>query len=517
MKLSKLTVLWIVEGMLTLLLMFGYAMYPDLVYLGGILGAAWVLVLALIVREHRGSYNKRAAAFGAQSVLTALIVIAIVAVINFLAVKNEFKFDLTKNRLFTLSDQTQKLIKGLNKDVQAVVYAKMSEREAYRQLLEDYRSLNPKRFSIEYVDPDKEPTRVKQNLIRKSGTIQLIYGPGEAQKDTKIDEPTEEKLTNSLIKMMKDKAQVICSLVGHGEKSFVSGEAADGLDTLKKALVAQMYEVKDLNLMQEGKVPAECGVIAVFGPTKALFPQEAQLLSAWIDNGGRAMIALDVNVRGGAEYAPEVNQILSSWGVTPVNALVIDPMSRLLGADAAVPIIDSFAQDSAITRDFQGQRCPFAFARPLEISQGNPGITLNGIAKTNPRAWGETDIKSLASGKAGLDGSDKKGPLTVAVTADGKKAGSTAARNTRLLVTGSSSFATNNYIRFGGNQDFVVNGMSWLLEDESMISIRPKEQDGGRLELSQDAGRVILLITLVIMPGIMLVAGIFVWVRRRRL
>src|SRR5262249_17796061 len=115
------------------------------------------------------------------------------------------------------------------------------------------------------------------------------------------------------------------------------------------------------------------------------------------------------------------------------------------------------------------------------------------------------------------EGKDIKGPMTTAIAVEGKQKDSKATRNTRLVVFGTSQFASNNYSRYGNNLDFFLNAASWVMEDESLISIRAKEEGPGKVELSQKSGTFIFILTVILIPALIFVGGIVSWVLRRRL
>jgi ABC-type uncharacterized transport system involved in gliding motility auxiliary subunit len=510
-KKDRSTLLWVIQAVLAMALLFATTVWPEIRWLTFVLAAALLGATALFIRENRHALRSRSVAYGTHSIVTSLLVIALVGVLNFLVSKHPLKLDLTKNHVNTLSDQTVKVVRGLDRTVKAVHYSKITQRDQVRPLLDNLKALSTK-FEVEYVDPDKEPARAKTAGIRKYGTLQLVVGA----RDTKIEEPSEEKITNSLIKLLKDKAQVLCAITGHREKSFGSQDA-EGYGQVKSALEAQAYTVRDLNLTQEPKVPDECSAIAMLGPAAALFPQEARTLEAYLANGGRAVIALDLNLKG-SEFAPEMSRILESWHVKPVQAMVIDPFSRMLGVDASVPILATFSKDHPITRDFQGN-CYFPFVRPIEVVPGAPaGMNAQWLAQTTPKSWKVTDLKQLATGQIKMDpGKDQPGAQPVAVAVEGKLADSKAPRATRLVVFGTSAFATNNFSRYGGNVDFFMNAASWVLEDESLISIRAREEGSSKLELSQKQGTFIFLLTVILVPVLVVAAGIVIWALRRKM
>jgi ABC-type uncharacterized transport system involved in gliding motility auxiliary subunit len=506
-------ILWTLTGLLTLALLFARVIYPEYLWLTAIICVPLVASLGSLIHHNRKALRTRTAAYGVNSLVTIFLVVAIVGVLNFLGSRYPKKLDLTKNKIHSLSEQTIKLIKGLQKPVKAVLYAKAQQRETIRPLLDNYKGLNPK-FEVEFVDPDREPTRTKQAGIKKYGTLHLEVGTRESN----VDDVTEEKLTNALIKLLKDKVPTLCATVGHGEHSF-QGSDAEGYASMKKALGDESFTVTDLNLIQEAKVPDTCDGIAIIGPSKAFFAPEVKILSDYFANGGRAVIALDINVKG-ADPSPELGALLSNWYVKVDSAMVVDPASRAFGVDASVPVVAIYSKDNPITKDFRIQDMSyFPFLRPLEVIPAAPEtLHVNWLAQTTPKSFGVTDLKELASGAVQFhEGKDKTGPLDAAIAVEGKLKDSKAPRATRLVVFGTSNFANNNYSRFGANSDFFLNATAWALEDESTISIRAKDEGASRVELSQKEGMFIFLVTVIVIPLAIAVAGIVVWVLRRRL
>lgn len=502
--------LWSVTGLLLLAMLFARAVFPELPWVTVAVAVPLVGALALLIRQNRVALRSRSAAYGLNSAITIVLVLGIIGVANFMSARYPMKLDLTQNKVHTLSDQTVKLVKGLQQNVKAVLFAKLAQRDQFRPLLDNYKALSPK-FEIEYVDPDREPTRAKQVGIRKYGTLQLVVGP----RDTKIEEPTEEKLTNALIKLLKEKTPTLCAIVGHGERSFAATEA-EGYSIAKQALVNQAYEVKDLELVKDPKVPDTCTAIAILGPKQAFFEPEVKAIRDYLDNGGRAIIASDLNLKGGM-HSPELVKILESWHVRQSWGVIVDPVSRMLQVDAAVPIVATYSKDHAITKEFGGN-CFFPFVSPLEAMGGAPaGLNIQWLGKTTPNSWAVNDPKQLATGEVRLTEKDKKGPLDVAFAVEGKQKDSKAQRNTRIVAFATSHFANNHFQKYGANLDFFLNAVSWAMEDESLISIRAKEEGAGKVELSQKTGTSVFLIAVVVIPLLIAVAGVVIWVRRRKL
>ena len=512
-SLQKTAILWTASGILLLGLLFARLVYPEYLWLTIAVATLLIGALAGLIQLNRQALKSRSAAYGINSLITALLVIGIVGVVDFLSSRYPYKIDLTKNKIHTLSDQTIKLLKNLKSPVRATLFAKTGQREQVRPILENYKTLSSK-FELEFVDPDREPTRAKAAGIKKYGTLHLQAGTRESS----VDEMTEEKITNAMIKLTHDKVPTLCAIVGHGEKSFDSQEQ-DGYATMKKSLADQSYDVKEINLLQEGKLPENCDALAIIGPTKAFFPPEVKLISDYLASGGRALIALDINTKG-AEFAPELIEILKGWYVRANPAMIIDPISRQFGVDASAPVAATYSKENPIVRDFSLQNISvFPFLRPFEIMQGSPaGLVLTHLVQTTPKSIQVTDLKQVAAGAIAVDPTkNKMGPFDAVVAVEGKQQDSKAARKTRLVLFGSSNFANNNYARYGSNSDLFLNSVAWVADDENMISIHARDDGASKFEMSQKQGIVIALVTILALPALVAAAGIAVWVMRRRM
>jgi ABC-type uncharacterized transport system involved in gliding motility auxiliary subunit len=84
-------------------------------------------------------------------------------------------------------------------------------------------------------------------------------------------------------------------------------------------------------------------------------------------------------------------------------------------------------------------------------------------------------------------------------------------------VYGSSSWAANSILGIPplGNRDLALNTFNWLTSDEDLISIRPKEPEDRRLNISGNRMNLIFWWSVVLLPLSVVGAGLMVWWRRR--
>jgi len=104
------------------------------------------------------------------------------------------------------------------------------------------------------------------------------------------------------------------------------------------------------------------------------------------------------------------------------------------------------------------------------------------------------------------------GDLTITEAGDQVTGSLTSAWN---VVFGDSDFVTNGYLGIPGNRDLFLNTVNWLAQQENLISIRPKDPEDRRVSLTSDQAKLIFWLSILIIPGLILAAGVQTWWRRR--
>ena len=94
--------------------------------------------------------------YGAYSATYIIVVLACLAAANYLADRYNKSFDATKNQLYSLSDQTLKILGDLDRDLK-IYYFDQGPRfpEAQINLVRYQNASN--RVTVDYVDPDAKP------------------------------------------------------------------------------------------------------------------------------------------------------------------------------------------------------------------------------------------------------------------------------------------------------------------------------------------------------------------------
>jgi ABC-type uncharacterized transport system involved in gliding motility auxiliary subunit len=478
-----------------------------------IVGGTLLLIgIAANYRQIISSLGKRSAKHAGNYVVSVILVVAVVVGLNYIGQKHPKRFDMTAAGRFTLAPQTVQVLGKLKNNVEIKAFFQGGENAPSKELLTEYRTASS-RIRYEFIDPDKHPESAKYYNVTTYGTVIVLYGDKTEKIENRLGGIREEDLTNAIIRVGRSVAKKVYFVQGHGEKDVTDAEQT-GYSEVKKKLEEQGYKVESLNLASQGKVPDDAKVIVLAGPTTAPFPQELQLINDFLNqkNGG-LLLMVD------PPPAPAFEAFLKEWGVKPDNDFVLDisGVGRFYGAGPSIPVVLKY-ESHKITDRLKNTMTFFPLVRSLQPETTAPnGVKVDVLFKSNENSWGET---TLGTKSASFDTkSDLKGPLplAVAITKEIKPSSDKGpAMTSRMVAVGTSNFPINSYLQEQGNGNLFMNMVSWLSEDEDLISIRPKDPQDRRMLLTQSQISMLRLYAIVLLPGLVLVAGIIVVMKRRR-
>lgn len=462
----------------------------------------------------RGLLGRRSTRYGMGSIITIVLVLAIMVFVEAISSKNSLRVDMTENKRHSLSSQTIKILKGLNVEVEALAFYGKNRRD--RDRWEDQLKLyqhRSKRFKYKMIDPEMDPTVTKEHGVKLYGTTVVKSGG----RQVKIEEGSEENLTNAILKVLRSEKKLVYFLKGHGEAS-IDDESENGYSLTRESIEDESYEVREVVLLRREKVPQDAALVIVNGPKVLLSDHEFKLLSEYLEDGGGILFMID------PDAAPGIGEFLGKYGVVLSRDVVVDPMSRMFGADFRMPVVTEYA-NHPITENF-GIASFFPVARSINVDQGklSKEDKIIVLASTGPKSWSETDLEKLTSGQAVYDeDKDKMGPVPVAVVVtlgeNRPKDPSGIKRMPvgKLVVYGDSDFASNSYLGAAGNRDLLLNTVRWLAGEEDLIAIRPRRFNDTPLFLKASQARMIFILPVVVVPMGILVTGLVVYIRRRKI
>ena len=472
----------------------------EILAIGG--GVLLLAGIALGFREIGAFFSRRSSRLGTNATILGLAVLAILVIANFVGYRHHKRFDLTSEKLFTLSDQTRKIVGGLKQDVNIVRFSKTPD-EQFDDLMTEYKNLSS-HIKFQNVDPQEKPDVARDYGATHMGDVIVAVGP---RKET-LQGNNEEAVTTAILKVTRQQSKMVCFVSGHGERSIMD-DGAQGYTQADQGLKKEAFDTKTINLASGTEVPSDCDILVIPGPTQAFFPQETAMVSKYLDNGGKALVEIDP-ITEDKQSDSNLDSIFQQWNINVGKNIVIDSsgMGRLLGAGPAIPLVLTYG-DSPITKTLQRTMTFFPLARTVSIadkSKTEPQVTE--LLMTSSQSFTTPKPEHTVSYNPKTD---TMGPLSLGVAAS-RDSGTKSAR---LVVIGDSDFASNQAIGQASNGDLFFNAIDWLAQDENLISIRPKSATNRRIALTQGQAVGLAWFELLLLPGFVIILGITIWWKRR--
>ena len=486
--------------------------------------ATWVglaLVLLYTVgqwREIMTFFRRRSARYGALASISLLVMLGILVAANYLSYRRNQRWDLTANQFNSLSEQSQKVLSGLDAPMKLIVFDQRLNFDRNRERLDQYAQTS-RQVSVEYVDAAQDPVKTKKYEIQAVPTL-VVEHKGRTEKVITLD---ERGITGAIIRVVTGQQRKLYFVQGHGERD-PKGMDESGYSEVGQYLAADNIAVEPLNLTQKAEIPADATMLAIVGPTTDFLDPEIAAVKKYLSGGGRMVMMLDPVVDDKAQPMPKLAELAREWGVEFGDNIVLDLSGR--SESATVVVASPPYPTHPITERFRVFTV-FPLARSVKAVASPPsGRTVQPLVETSEASWAETDIAALRAGggqpQMNADKGDIAGPVSLAVTVstpappeEPAKDAPAAPPQTRLALIGDSDFASNAAARSGGNVNLFVNTINWLSAQENLIAIRPREAGDSRLTITSLQARGVWWLSVLVVPAVIFGAGVVAWRRRR--
>jgi ABC-type uncharacterized transport system involved in gliding motility auxiliary subunit len=409
------------------------------------------------------------------------------------------QFDWTAAGQNSLSETSRLLLQKLDKPVKITAFATEQPelRAGIRNLVGRYQQHYPG-ITLEFIDPDKDPARVRAANVNYDGELQVEYNGARES----LQQPSEETLTNALARLGRGGERWIVFLSGHGERSPDS-QANHDLSTWAQQLNKRGLKTRSLLLGENTQIPHNTSTLIIAGPRVKLQPGEVKQITAFLSSGGNLLWLNDPGPQQGLAPLSEMLGIEFEPGV------IVDPVSQAFtgGASATFVVVTQYGRHPAV-RDF---RLTSLFPEAAGIRTHRvEGWNAEMLLDTSVSAWSET---GAPDDSARFDqGKDIHGPLSVGVALTHAHEG----REQRVLVMGDGDFLSNTYIGNGGNLDLGMNLVNWVSGDDIYLNIPSHTANDIQLDLSPSAIAGIRLFFVILLPLALMSGGMIIWWRRRR-
>ena len=472
-----------------------------------------------------GTISKKHIKNGSYTMVMSVIFIAVVIVINMIVSTIPSKYseiDISSQKLYSIGDETKKMLKDLEKDVTIYQIAQSgSEDENISSLLKKYED-ESKHIKVEQKDPVVNPKFVSQYTSDDLSANSLIVVCGDRNKvidynniyETSIDYQTyssqttgfdgEGQITSAIGYVTSENLPVLYTVEGHGEKDMDS--------SIKEDIEKANMDIKSLNLLTEGSVPDDADCLFIDSPSTDFSSDEKDAIIEYLENGGKAIIFSDYTT----EDMPNFDAILENYGVQRTEGVVFEGDNQHYAMQMPyylVPTINSTDASSETASAGYYVLAPYAQGIK-QLDDVRDTVKIESILTTSDQAYSKTDLNSNTIKKE--DG-DVEGPFDLGVSITENLDDD---KETQIVYYSTSNLmdSQTNQMVSGGNEKLIMESLKWMTdtEESASVSIPSKSLEVSYLTITDYDAAFWKICTIALIPGIFLVIGFVVWIKRRK-
>lgn len=472
------------------------------------------------IQKRRYSVSVKSLKFGAYSSGLVVLGIAITVFVNMVVgnlPENMKKIDVTTEKLYSLTEQTKDFLGTLQEDVTIYVLANEKSMDTLVvQTLERYTGLS-KHIKVEYVDPAVSPKFYTQYTDSSVSSGSLIVVGEKRNKvidynalyETSVDYTTystnvtgydaEGQLTSALAYVTSENMPKVYNITGHGELEWEA--------SFKAVIEKENVEFEDITLLNYEQIPEDAECIIINAPTNDFSKDDADKVLAYLKSGGKAIVTATWT----EEAMTNFESILDWYGISIAEGIVVEQSSEHY-YQYPVLLVPEVEADSLTDGIYGSYNILVQMARGLVTNENaDDSVEISTLLSTSDSAFSKVDITATTYDK---EEGDIDGPFALGMKAV-KTEGDT---ESTLLVFGSEGLFTesSNMMVAGANLQLFTNCLSSLVEHETTVAIAVKSYELSFLSLTQSQMVLLGLITTIIIPIVTLVAGVVIWLKRRK-
>jgi len=438
-----------------------------------------------------------------------------VGLLQWLTKEHHLQFDWTRMHRHSLAPASVTVAERLTEPLKITAFASQrgETRRLIHEMVERYQKHKPD-ITLEFVDPDTAPERVRDAGVQFDG--ELVFEYGGARENLPPAQFNEQNFTNALTRLGHRGERWMVFLSGHGERS-PEKQANFDLSTWAGQLRSRGFQTRSLSLGEHPRIPDNTTVLVIAGPRTRLLAGEVREIRNYLDRGGNLLWLHDPGLLLGLEPLAE------SLGIEFHPGVIVDPASEDITGNAAAIVVTKYGSHPVVRGFGDNTVFPQAAGISLNAPEGWQGSVL---MDTRPASWSET---GALDGPILFDkGRDIRGPLNLAValtrTSDKFAVGEAAKprdgddnrREQRVIVIGDGDFLANSFIPNGGNLELGMSIVNWLSQDDAFVNIPVKTARDRSLDMSRGGQIAIVAVFLALLPVTLAGSGVWIWLRRRK-
>ena len=488
------------------------------------LGWFAAVVLALVVLFAAGLKVPVRLAFAsriASATLVAAAALTVAILANLALFRHDAHLDLTHEKAFTPSMDAREVVRGLSEPID-IAYFYQKQNLAARALGAMLRQLERENanFRVQLIDADQNPAQASSLGVRTYNSALLRLGERRVEVITTDD----REIALGVLRLLRKRQVVICFAAGHGEYDIdnfefhthfegVHNHSHDasgtgvvqmeqhGLGRLRRAIEKLGLAARKISFATGQPIADDCAVIIEANPRTRYSPGETDVLRRYLERGGSAMFLIEP----GYALDDSVAALLASAGIGVRDGVIVDPTEHYFTDEQMIAVAryGSHPATRGLALSF------YPGARPLEILPA-AGVQVTPLATSSPDSY-------VIANRLGDQSKAKSGPRAseiVALAAEGRLSESAAAAF-RIVVAGDADFASNSFFPYLANSDAVLAEIAWLTREERAPAMKTPIEVLPMVTLTGEQMRSIFFITVLLMPGLIALAGAAMWWWRR--
>jgi len=465
--------------------------------------------------------------------ITITLFVLINSIVQVLETRFMLQADLTQNEITALSEQTIQVLESLDSPV--MIYTLFRTDQTNRseikllariQRLIDQYAFASNNVHVSNIDPrfnpafaqqfDEQGRGIEENSVivtNENRTSFSVFAPAELFVWDEMNYPqgiiAEQRITTAISYIQTGMSLRIRLLQGHNEPTI------NELTHLLQTFSFSIPDVTPYNLITDAnELDPNYDILVIINPQHDLNETEMQRINTFIDGGGKILACFEPNFNQElANFRSLFKRFTVELGDNCIHegdaGWYYQHQLNLVPDLIPIPLLIQPLIDSNI-------RPVMPFARSVHVPQTLEieGIAALPLLQSSHTSYAKTNQDEIGMPKAP---DDQQGPFTLAVAAYIDQ-GRGVDGNAKLVLFGNSMFLTDaSLLNVPGNFSLVLNSISWLASREHAISILPKFIGSYPFYLPSDSALTELMVILFTLPVIVVVIGIVIYFRRKRL
>lgn len=468
----------------------------------------------------KGNFNSRKFKGGAYTTVVSLLVIVILIIVNLLvsaAVKSK---DLTSMGTYSLSKETKEYLKDLKEDVNMYYVTENGEENLLFKSLAEMFAKESDHITLTYKDPVQYPQFVYQynNMGEIHNNSIILENASSPERYTYIDYEemliyvmdtqstpptkrlygydTEMEIVKGLLQVTSEDFKEVYFTTGHGETETILNNSGAATENLANLLELNQCRLHYVDLSRKNSVPKDCDLLIIAGANKDLTESEGAMIRDYMSKSGNVMIFLCVDYNN--VQFPQLSALLDFYGMNLNPGMLMEGDSSHTGSDKPYLLIS----------EYNGGNVSWPMGCGVTVKE-NLRDTLAVTTRVT------TSGKAYVQASSEQDSKPQEGKYSLLTYAEETYQGNRG----RMFVFNTYLFLSDNCIDASvplKNRELLLSTLSEVTGSQREISIPVKQNREEALSMTGKERNRLAIFSIGIIPGLFLLAGIVVVIRRRR-